>query len=200
MTTGLGYFRRLTVFETFSRLFSVYVESSLTRLFIKLACLMVVPCTFLGMIIVKYVSTNFFETHDTSDSTTYLVKNWAAIGMSIERRFIMLWHDSIAHFATLLSLLSSVRFSIDYRIQTLFSQLCRHSFGCCHCVYSRRALCRQHPTLLDDGLAGRPTQCAPLVSRGFDGICQCLDWILPLLCRWCFCCHCHLSGDAHHCH
>ena len=95
MTTGLGYFRRLTVFETFSRLFSVYVESSLTRLFIKLACLMVVPCTFLGMIIVKYVSTNFFETHDTSDSTTYLVKNWAAIGKCIHREtvlsFVFVW-------------------------------------------------------------------------------------------------------------
>ena len=79
MTTESRYFRRLTVFETFSRLVSIYVDSASARLFIKLACLMVIPCSLLGMIIVKYVSVNLFETHDTSDSTTYLIKNWVAI-------------------------------------------------------------------------------------------------------------------------
>ena len=73
-----GYFRRLTVFETFSRLVSIYVDSAHARLFIQLACLMVVPCTFVGMIIVKYVSNNLFQTHDTNDPA-YLFENWAAI-------------------------------------------------------------------------------------------------------------------------
>ena len=78
MPVGGDYFRKLTVFETFSRLVSIYIDSAHARLFIKLACLMIVPCTFIGMILVNYVSSHLFETHDTSDSA-YFLKNWAAI-------------------------------------------------------------------------------------------------------------------------
>ena len=78
-SSSAGYFRRLTVFEPFSRLVSIFVDSAHARLFIKLACLMVVPCTFVGMIIVKYVSTNLFQTHDTHSGSAYFLENWAAI-------------------------------------------------------------------------------------------------------------------------
>lgn len=79
-SNSAGYFRRLTVMETFSRLVFIFVDSAHARMFIKLACLMVVPCTFVGMILVKYiVSTSVYQTNDTHNSVAYFLENWAAI-------------------------------------------------------------------------------------------------------------------------
>lgn len=70
--------RKLTVLETFNRVAAIYFDSAYTRLFITLACLMVIPCSLVGMIIINYVSQSIFETNDTDDPT-YLLKNWAGI-------------------------------------------------------------------------------------------------------------------------
>lgn len=83
-----GYFRKLSIFETFSRLVSIYVDSAHARLFITLACLLVIPCSLIGMIIVNYVSHNLFETNDTSDSS-YLIQNWAAICKCTEPKLMI---------------------------------------------------------------------------------------------------------------
>lgn len=78
------HFRKLTVSETFSRMVSIYIDSAHARLFIKLACLLVIPCSLVGMVIVNYVSHNLFESHDTDDGAAYFVQNWVAIGKCTE--------------------------------------------------------------------------------------------------------------------
>lgn len=55
------YFRRLTVGETLQRLAALYFSSARARLFIKLAVLLVVPITLVGMIIVNYVTTHLID-------------------------------------------------------------------------------------------------------------------------------------------
>jgi len=77
-------FQKLTVTETFSRLVTIYLHSAYTRLFIKLACLMVIPCTFIGMIIINYVLAVVDARSDDDDDNTnnndpVSLKNWAAI-------------------------------------------------------------------------------------------------------------------------
>jgi len=80
MANGAGpySFRKLTVVESFSRLVAIYLDSAYTRLFIKLACLMVIPCTFIGMIIINYVLAGVAAEDDNiTDPVSW--KNWAAI-------------------------------------------------------------------------------------------------------------------------
>ena len=73
-------FQKLSIVETFSRLVAIYVNSAYTRLFIKLACLMVIPCTFIGMIIINYVLAGVTTTdEENGDDNPVSFQNWAAI-------------------------------------------------------------------------------------------------------------------------